>query len=127
MIQKVVAYITHEKKLLVFRHTDFPEAGIQVPAGTVEQGEVLEHAVVREVVEETGLEQLDVAAYLGTDEIDKTLFNDIGVIRRHFFHLVVEQDVPMRWRHFERSASDGSVEPIEFELYWVDFPIGCRN
>ena len=35
VIHKVFAYITHRDRLLVFRHTDFPEAGIQVPAGTV--------------------------------------------------------------------------------------------
>jgi hypothetical protein len=33
--QKAFAYITHQKRLLVFRHVDVPEAGIQVPAGTM--------------------------------------------------------------------------------------------
>jgi hypothetical protein len=38
-IDKVFAYITHTDRLLVFSHPDFPEADIQVPAGTVKQDE----------------------------------------------------------------------------------------
>ena len=55
-IQKVIAYITNGRRLLVFRDTDFPEAGIQVPAGTVDAGEAPQTAVMREAQEETGLE-----------------------------------------------------------------------
>ena len=40
---------------MVFTHRDIPEAGVQVPAGTVEEGETLDAAVLREVHEETGL------------------------------------------------------------------------
>ena len=43
MKQKVLAYIIQDDRLLVFRHTQFPEAGIQVPGGTVEQGEAIDH------------------------------------------------------------------------------------
>lgn len=52
---KVFAYFTHSHRLLVFRHADFPEAGIQVPAGTVQPDENSDEAVLREVYEETGL------------------------------------------------------------------------
>ncbi len=41
-LKKVFAYITRGDKLLVFRHADFPEAGIQVPAGTAKEGEGLD-------------------------------------------------------------------------------------
>lgn len=54
-VEKVVAYITKEKhgvkQLLVFAHLDLPEAGIQVPAGTVDPGEEIPRAVLREVAE----------------------------------------------------------------------------
>ena len=33
--RKVLAYVTRGDELLVFRHRDFPEAGLQVPAGTM--------------------------------------------------------------------------------------------
>src|SRR6187549_737077 len=55
-IAKVTAFITRpgpqETELLVFQH---PQAGVQLPAGTVEPGEAPEDAVLREVEEETGL------------------------------------------------------------------------
>ncbi len=65
-IEKVTAFITRErnglKELLVFKH---PTTGIQIPAGTVEEGEGLETAVRREVEEETGLQIVNVEKYLG--------------------------------------------------------------
>ncbi|HXX77501.1 MAG TPA: NUDIX domain-containing protein [Ktedonobacteraceae bacterium] len=45
---KVFAYITYQHQLLVFHHPFAPEAGIQVPAGTVEEQERAEDAVLRE-------------------------------------------------------------------------------
>jgi ADP-ribose pyrophosphatase YjhB (NUDIX family) len=51
----VLAYITCQQKLLVFRHSYEPEAGIQVPAGTIEEGEPPEQAVLCEAFAETGL------------------------------------------------------------------------
>jgi 8-oxo-dGTP pyrophosphatase MutT (NUDIX family) len=56
VIYKVFAYTTNQNRLLVFRHRDFPKAGIQVPAGTVQINEELPAAVLREAYEETGLQ-----------------------------------------------------------------------
>ncbi len=65
IVQKVSAFIVRErggvKELLVFKH---PTAGVQIPAGTVEAGEDLETAVKREVYEETGLQSVEIEAYL---------------------------------------------------------------
>ena len=69
MVQKVTAFIMRERngvrELLVFKH---PTAGIQIPAGTVEEGEDLETAVKREVYEETGLQFVEIGNYLGCVE-----------------------------------------------------------
>ena len=69
MIQKVTAFIVRErggiKELLVFKH---PTAGVQIPAGTVEDGENLETAVKREVYEETDLQFVEIEEYLGCIE-----------------------------------------------------------
>jgi len=46
--RKVYAYITHANRLLVFLHVDVPDAGVQVPGGTVEEGEAPDEAVMRE-------------------------------------------------------------------------------
>ena len=67
--EKVTAFITRESAdghdLLLFKH---PYAGIQIPAGTVEDDETPEEAVLREVSEETRLTSLSVGQYLGCKE-----------------------------------------------------------
>ena len=66
VIEKVTAFVTRERdgvrELLVFKH---PNAGIQIPAGTVEDGENPETAVMREIYEETGLQLVKIEKSLG--------------------------------------------------------------
>jgi len=69
---RVVAYITRGDKLLVFRHTMYPGAGVQTPAGHPETGESLGDAVMREAEEETGLKGLKMERYLGSKTYDFT-------------------------------------------------------
>jgi 8-oxo-dGTP pyrophosphatase MutT (NUDIX family) len=68
-LEKVTAFVirrsTATPELLLLEH---PYAGIQLPAGTVEVGEPLEKAVLREVAEETGLTDVTFRAYLGAAE-----------------------------------------------------------
>ena len=68
--QKVFAYITHNQHLLVFNHPFASEAGIQVPVGTIEEGEHPETAVLREAFEETGLNNLTLDCFLGEQKRD---------------------------------------------------------
>lgn len=119
VVKKVVAYITRERHLLVFRHVD-SEAGIQVPAGTVEPGESLEHAVMREAREETGLAGLELRRFLGSRDVDISPYGRAELHRRSFYHLECRGDAPSLWRHVE--AGGGGQPGIEFELFWVLFP-----
>ena len=68
-VEKVTAFVTRERngvrELILFRH---PTAGIQIPAGTVEDGETPEAAVIREVFEETGLQGVKIEQLLGCIE-----------------------------------------------------------
>jgi ADP-ribose pyrophosphatase YjhB (NUDIX family) len=121
---KVVAYITRGRSLLVFRHTEFPEAGVQVPGGSVEEGESLQRAVLREASEESGLVDLEILAYLGVQEREVDALCATGVQRQHFFHLGYRGEAAPCWRHSEVSPSDGSIGPIEFEFFWVRLPDG---
>lgn len=118
-IKKVYAYITHADHLLVFRHIDFPEAGIQVPGGTMEVGETPEAAVLREVHEETGLQGLVLRKYLGEEEYQVPGKEPEETIAHHFFHLSSPPHVPDTWQHKELHPSDGSPAPILFEFYWL--------
>lgn len=65
-MRKVTVFITRnnngQKELLLFKH---PNAGIQIPAGTIEENELPEDAAIREVWEETGLEKFGSINYIG--------------------------------------------------------------
>lgn len=119
---KVFAYITHQDRLLVFSHPDFPEAGIQVPAGTVEQGETLQEAVLREAYEETGLVGLRLIGYLGSCSYDMSAWGGHPSQQRHFFHLELDGEPPSLWQHYETSG--GQRDPILFEFFWVELRNG---
>jgi ADP-ribose pyrophosphatase YjhB (NUDIX family) len=117
--RKVYAYITYKDQLLVFEHTDFPEAGIQVPGGSVEDGETVEYAVIRETEEETGLKNFKIVRKLGVITRDIDDLNLKGTQERHYFHLETELYPGECWIAYEEEPSDGSEGPIEFRFYWV--------
>ncbi len=117
--EKVYAYITQGEQLLVFRHVDAPEAGIQVPGGTVQPGESLPEAVLREAFEETGLADLEIVSALGAAWYDTAARDKPGELHhRHFYHLRAAAPPPATWRHVERDPSDGGP-PILFEFSWM--------
>jgi 8-oxo-dGTP pyrophosphatase MutT (NUDIX family) len=119
-LDKVLAYITRERsgrsQLLVFQHRDFPAAGVQVPAGTVEAGEAIEAALWREVEEESGLRQLSLVGKVATQEVKGN--------RRHFFHLRVVGELPDAWDWTTNDYHDDEHrdrgEPLIFRFYWAD-------
>ncbi|MGC4087955.1 MAG: NUDIX domain-containing protein [Polyangiaceae bacterium] len=94
----------------------FPKQGSEIPGGTVERGETLQLAALREAHEETGLNALSLASYLGRAEYQLKV--DVGPPHeRHFFHLVSDAPSPERWQHAEQAPSTGGP-PIRFELWW---------
>ena len=119
---RVHAYITHQNRLLVFEHRDSPDAGIQVPAGTVKDGEAPEVAVMREAVEETGLTGLRLVSELGNFHHDMREFGVEETQHAWFFHLECNDTPPDRWYHNETHGGPGA--PIRFELYWASIPHG---
>jgi 8-oxo-dGTP pyrophosphatase MutT (NUDIX family) len=130
--RKAFAYITSlttsvttgGQHLLVFSHPLSPEAGIQVPAGTMRDDESPPDAVLREAREETGLTHLTLVGLLGRQRYDVRPFGRDEVHDRWFFHLTCEQETLARWRHDERDPSDAPDEVIPFDLFWVDLPDG---
>lgn len=115
-VPKVFAYITRrDNQLLVFEHLDYPEAGIQVPAGTLHDGEAPEVGVLREAQEETSLAHLEVVRFLGSLERNMRDFGKDEIHVRHFFHLTCPDDTPDGWQHGEFEGQ----EPYIFNFYWV--------
>ena len=119
VITKVMAYITrfngHHKELLVYKHKDYREAGVQVPAGTVEQGETIEEALYREVKEESGLME-----FLSVTKLTTYVYHHEGKSQyheRHVFHLAVSEEVPEHWEH--EVNSEGEDAGLIFSYYWV--------
>jgi 8-oxo-dGTP pyrophosphatase MutT (NUDIX family) len=106
----------------VFSHPGFPEAGIQVPAGTVRATESPAEAVLREAREETGLQELVVVARLGTVDYDMSAFGRPEVHRRHFYHLEFGGHALATWHHDDPDRSDGGAEPVRFEFFWAHPP-----
>ena len=126
--QKVFAYITHNDHLLVFNHPFAPEAGIQVPAGTIEEGEHPEAAVLREAFEETGLADLTLDCFLGEQKRDMSDFGRDEIHYRRFYHLRCRKTPPRTWRHEELYHSSGSAQmPISFEFFWAPLPNGVPH
>ena len=125
--KKVLAYITRGKQLLVFRHPQFPEAGLQVPAGTVEENESLDEAVLRETEEETGLENFKILSFLGESFLEYELDGKKIAEKRYFYHLLPPENIPETWLAYEWSPSDGSPAPIEFEYFWLDLTTCSKN
>ena len=122
--RKAFAYITQRNKLLVFEHPDAPSAGIQVPAGTIEDGETPQDGALREAHEETGLESLRLMGLLGEQIRDMSDFDKHEIHHRYFCHVLCEEETPERWLHGERFPSDqtnhhGSITHL-FKFYWVD-------
>jgi 8-oxo-dGTP diphosphatase len=116
-VAKALTYITQGGRLLVFRKPDFPDAGVQVPGGSVEAGEALEAAALREAREETGLGELVVQSYLGSVEYELKV--DVGPPHlRHFFHLAYTGPSLERWQHVELEPSTTRGAPARFELWW---------
>ena len=122
-LHKVVAYIVREKsgrrELLTFTHRDFPEAGIQVPAGTVEDGEEIEAGLRREVVEETGLHDFDIVREVATYNWVHPVTGNIH--ERHVFLIAAPTSTPDEWEWVE---TDGGKKPklegYVFRYGWAD-------
>ncbi|MEM7387310.1 MAG: NUDIX domain-containing protein [Verrucomicrobiota bacterium] len=116
--QRVFLYITQGDKLLVFDQVDFPEAGTQIPGGSIKPDEAPEAAARREAYEETGLHSFSSQVLLAQEQLDLTPYGRPETLDAWFFHLSSNQETPRRWRHLESEPGDGAA-PIRFECYWV--------
>lgn len=139
--RKGFAYITYQAteqtRLLVFEQPDSPEAGIQVPAGTLKPDETPQAGTLREAIEETGLTALTVIRFLGEQQRDMSDFpSKVGEVHhRYFYHLRCDVADPSdTWLHGERFPSDEGNPATStgefrhrFQFYWVTLPHGVPD
>ncbi|WP_027410662.1 NUDIX hydrolase [Anoxybacteroides tepidamans] len=117
---KVLAYVVRKNnkgwELLVFEHQDIPEAGIQVPGGTVESYDCdLSSAVLRELKEEAGIENATVL----TEILSEIYYHKIKkeFQKRHFF--IVLTDIKKdKWSHTVQSS--GADKGLQFNYFWKE-------
>lgn len=119
---RVIAYITRENpqsgvdELLVFDALDQPGFVGVIPGGGVEPGETLENAVVREVLEETGL-RVRVVRPVGFAEQPGRRDPDL-LHETHFFQAAAVEPTREEWEH-RIAEQDGSIEAGRVRCRWV--------
>lgn len=115
-VKKVYGYITRLKgnkiQVLVFRHSN-PEAGIQIPKGTVEVEEDINSAIVREIKEETGLQKFKVEKLIAEDFWK----NDDGSIHQRFFYKINVMDALDEWEY--QPTGGGEEIGLIFRYFWI--------
>jgi len=96
--------------ILVFTH---PHAGTQIVKGTVEPGESVAQACVRELAEESGV-------------VGATCSRDLGTWEQcprgqvwHFREMAVSRELPENWSHF---THDGGGLQFAFRWHALDQP-----
>lgn len=117
-VQKVYAYIVQDGDLVLFEEPDFPEVGRQVPGGTVEPGEALDQAMLREAEEETGLSGLRVMQLLGNHQENWPPEKPKAHYDCYYYYLQCDEPIPAQWDHIEHFANNGAA-PILFRFHRV--------
>jgi chloramphenicol 3-O phosphotransferase len=113
---KVVPVLLREKEsrqeILAFRH---PIAGIQIVKGTLEEGEMTEHAALRELEEESGVTGARIVRSLGSSDA-------IAEGEQWHFFLCAAREQPARWIH---TAPDDGGHIFEFFWQPLDAELGA--
>lgn len=114
--RRVVAYVTRERdgrtELLTIEAEEYPEEGIQVPAGRIDHWERLEEGLQRELAEETGLTGARVVRELPDFECTYETYYE-----NHAFHLVADEKTPETWRH--RVQGKGADAGLTYVCRWL--------
>ncbi|OXS59576.1 8-oxo-dGTP pyrophosphatase MutT (NUDIX family) [Bacillus sp. V-88] len=116
-IKKAYAYVTRVRdgrlQVLVFQHKDIPEAGIQIPKGTVKEEEDTYSAVIREVKEETGIQKFEVEKLISAD----FWRNDDGAMHNRYFYKIVCNEKADAWEY--NPTGGGEEDGLTFQFFFI--------
>lgn len=116
-VKKACAYITrNDSELLVFEGPGHD--GLQIPKGTVERGEDPRDAVVREIIEESGLATFQNLRHLITDVWNRRASPPKRYVRS-FYHASVYENRDT-WTHTVTGTGEERGETFEYS--WVALP-----
>jgi 8-oxo-dGTP pyrophosphatase MutT (NUDIX family) len=116
--RKAAVYVISHRGLLVFSHTCHPEAGLQVPSGTIEEHEDPLAAAVRELEEEAGIKTTpDRLEPLPVYTHDMRPFRS-EIQERYPFRLGLDAIVEDSWTHWEEHPDLVGAEPERFDFHW---------
>ncbi len=119
MLKKVFAYIlrevTSKKQILAFSHKDHPDVPLQVPGGTLEEGEDPLDGLKREVWEESGITDLQEVKKLGEADI----YNPEADEEYHaYFYRCATSLEKDGWDH--EVTGKGEDRGLRFSYQWLD-------
>lgn len=115
VVEKAFGYITreHEGQLQVLVFEQNTEgAGIQIPKGTVEEGETPLEAVKREMFEVTGLSDLVVKGLIAQDYFN----HHSGLLQKRYFYHLTTNEQRDSWKHYPTGVNEAG---LEFSFYWI--------
>ncbi len=122
VIEKAVAAVVRRaegrRELLVFRH---PLAGVQIPKGTMEPGETIAEAALRELEEESGLALACTPDHIGTwERVLASRIEGDGMPRVHPWHVCLMDappGLPESWSHCATGSPE--EEGLIFDYRWL--------
>lgn len=109
-------YLTCGSDLLVFRQTDFPDVGLQIPGGVALEDEEPQTTALRCFTEATGLSGLENVSWLGESTYVFTRVRTKYTRNRQFFHATLPELRQKRWSATGPSP-DGSGRPIRLGYF----------
>ncbi len=108
-----------DPQILCFLHPP-PSNDFQIPKGTVEPGEAIENAVLRELQEESGIGDAKLIQKVGVTEwiipADHHGLEEPEQQFWHIYHLEVNRSLPDQWLH--TVTGEGGDAGLLFDYFW---------
>ncbi len=119
MKEKVFAYILRniglKRQLLAFAHKDFPDVPLQVPGGSLKEGEDPAEGLKREIWEESGLTDLNNIKNLGEAYVDSAVNDE----KFHAYYFRCDANIECdTWDYVVKG--DGEDQGLTFSYRWLD-------